>query len=324
MHSSTNGRHVGLALGSGAARGWAHIGVLRELLAAGIQPHVVCGSSIGALVGAAYVNESMDALEDWVRGLTRRDVVHYMDIELFGRGGLATMERLFELLRLLLGDAQIEQLPKPYAAVATELKSGREVWLEEGSLLDAVRASAALPGLFTPVRYGEQWLVDGGLVNPVPVSVCRALGADLVIAVDLNTGLVGRRVADKDRMTEGEDALPFTVFGGLAGQITAGLRRGTDSLIGQLRRTHPEMPHLFEVMAGSLNIMQDRITRSRMAGDPPDILLTPRLRHLALLEFDRAEEAIEEGKHSVARVLPAFERLFEPPDGDNRTPAGES
>ncbi len=304
-------RQVGLALGSGASRGWAHIGVLHELLRAGIEPRVVCGTSIGALVGAAYVNGSLDALQDWVRRLTRRDVVRYMDIELFGRGGLATMERLFQFLRGLLGDAQMERLPKAFAAVATDIKSGREIWLQQGSLLAAVRASAALPGLFTPVRHGDQWLVDGGLVNPVPVSVCRALGADIVIAADLNTGLVGKHTAAKERETEAEAMLSASARGGLAGQITASLRRGTDSLVGQLRRTHPEMPHLFEVLAGSLNVMQDRITRSRMAGDPPDILLMPRLRHLALLEFDRAEEAIEEGKRSVARVLPAIEALLE-------------
>ncbi len=313
MENNANPRPIGLALGSGAARGWAHIGVLRELLKAGIEPDVVCGTSIGALVGAAYVNNSLDALENWVRRLTRRDVIHYMNFELFGRGGLATMERLLAFLRQLLGDAQIEQLPKPYAAVATDLKSGREVCIEQGSLLDAVRASAALPGLFTPVRYDETWLVDGGLVNPVPVSVCRALGVELVIAVDLNTGLVGRRIAGKERETDSEETLLVTALGGLAGQITASLKRGTDSLVGQLRRTHPEMPHLFEVMAGSLNIMQDRITRSRMAGDPPDVLLLPRLRQLALLEFDRAAEAIEEGKQSVKRMLPALEPLLDKP-----------
>ncbi len=313
MENNANPRPIGLALGSGAARGWAHIGVLRELLKAGIEPDVVCGTSIGALVGAAYVNDSLDALENWVRRLTRRDVIHYMNFELLGRGGLATMERLLAFLRQLLGDAQIEQLPKPYAAVATDLKSGREVCIEQGSLLDAVRASAALPGLFTPMRYDETWLVDGGLVNPVPVSVCRALGVELVIAVDLNTGLVGRRIAGKERETDSEETLLVTALGGLAGQITASLKRGTDSLVGQLRRTHPEMPHLFEVMAGSLNIMQDRITRSRMAGDPPDVLLLPRLRQLALLEFDRAAEAIEEGKQSVKRMLPALEPLLDKP-----------
>ncbi|MDJ0870300.1 MAG: patatin-like phospholipase RssA [Gammaproteobacteria bacterium] len=313
-------KRFGLALGSGAARGWAHIGLLRELLSAGIQPHVVCGTSIGALVGAAYVNDSLDALEDWVKHLTRRDIVRYMDIELFGRGGLATMERLLDFLRTLLGDVQVEQLQKTFAAVATDIRSGREVWLQHGSLLDAVRASAALPGLFTPVRHGDQWLVDGGLVNPVPVSVCRALGADIVIAADLNTGLMGKHSAARDRIPESDEAALPSAPGGLAGQITASLRRGTDSLIGQLRRTHPEMPHLFEVLAGSLNVMQDRITRSRMAGDPPDILLMPRLRHLALLEFDRATEAIEEGRQSVARMLPAIEFLLASLDSPGEPP----
>jgi len=317
MYATPHSRRIGVALGSGAARGWAHIGVLQELADAGIEPDIVCGTSIGALVGAAYVNDSLAALDTWVRKLTRRDVVRYMNIDLFGRGGLATLDRLLGILRRIVGDAEIEGLPKPFAAVATSLGTGHEIWIEQGGLLDAIRASAALPGLFTPVRHDGQWLVDGGLVNPVPVSVCRALGADIVIAVDLNTGLVGRHLRDGEPAAEPveaqrEDLLQALGLVGLAGQVTATLRKGTDSLIGQLRSGHPEMPHLFEVLAGALNIMQDRITRSRMAGEPPDVLLMPRLKHLALLEFDRAVEAIEEGRASVHRMLPALENVLGP------------
>jgi len=317
MNATRSHRRIGVALGSGAARGWAHIGVLQELAGAGIEPDIVCGTSIGALVGAAYVNGSLDALDTWVRNLTRRDVIHYMDIELFGRGGLATLERLLEILPHIVGDAEIEGLSRPFAAVATSLETGHEIWIEQGGLLDAVRASAALPGLFTPVRHDEQWLVDGGLVNPVPVSVCRALGADIVIAVDLNTGLVGkrRREGEPEEVpveTQREDLLQALGLSGLAGQISDRLRKGTDSLIAQLRSGQPEMPHVFEVLAGALNIMQDRITRSRMAGEPPDVLFMPRLRHLALLEFDRAAEAIEEGRASVHRMLPALENVLDP------------
>ena len=183
---------VGLALGGGSARGWAHIGVIRALEQEGIVPSVVAGTSIGALVGAAYVGNELTTLEDWVRGLTRRDVMRYLDFTLAG-GGFIEGERLMKFFRKHIDPGLIEELERPFACVATELESGREVWLQRGDVLDAVRASYALPGLFTPVHDGDTWLVDGGLVNPVPVSVCRALGADVVIAVNLNGDILGKR-----------------------------------------------------------------------------------------------------------------------------------
>ena len=171
-----------------------------------------------------------------------------------------------------------------------------------------MRASIALPGLLTPVKLGERWLVDGGLVNPIPVSVSRALGADVVIAVNLNADILGRRAPTKE--SGPAVSVPVTAalgLGGVAGQLGASLRRGTDSLIESLRGSHPDTPHLFEVLAGSLNIMQDRITRSRTAGDPPDVMVLPRLAKLGLLDFHRGAEAIAEGKRAVKRMLPALE-----------------
>jgi NTE family protein len=302
---------VGVALGSGSARGWAHIGVLRELSEAGIEPDVVAGTSIGALVGAAYVRGSLEQLESWVRDLTRRNVIRYMDLEPFGRGGLATVERLLESLRPFMDDVDIQALEKPFTAVATDLKTGREVWLDHGPLLAAVRASIALPGLLTPVKRGDRWLVDGGLVNPVPVSVCRALGAEVVIGVNLNADILGRRALARQSRQEESDAESAPLgLGGFADQLGASLRRGTDSLIASLRGSEPDTPHLFEVLAGALNIMQDRITRSRAAGDPPDVMLVPRVAQLGLLEFHRAADAIAEGRRSVERMLPALENAL--------------
>jgi NTE family protein len=309
--SSEAGVRVGVALGSGSARGWAHIGVLRELSEAGIEPDVVAGTSIGALVGAAYVRGSLEQLESWVRDLTRRNVIRYMDLEPFGRGGLATVERLLQSLRPFMDDVDIQALEKPFTAVATDLKTGREVWLDHGPLLAAVRASIALPGLLTPVKRGDRWLVDGGLVNPVPVSVCRALGAEVVIGVNLNADILGRRTLARQSRQEESDAESAPLgLGGFADQLGASLRRGTDSLIASLRGSEPDTPHLFEVLAGALNIMQDRITRSRAAGDPPDVMLVPRLAQLGLLEFHRAADAIAEGRHSVERMLPALENAL--------------
>src|SRR5256886_2007949 len=180
---------IGLALGSGSARGWAHIGAIRALEERGIKADLVCGSSIGALVAAAYAAGELDRLEKWVTGLAWTTVVRLMDLT--WRGGLIRGQRLFTLFRTIFEDRQIDDLPIPFGAVATELYSGRELWLRHGDLLDAVRASCAMPGIFTPVVRDNVVLVDGGLVNPVPVSMCRALGAELVIAIDLSWGKLG-------------------------------------------------------------------------------------------------------------------------------------
>ena len=182
---------IGLALGSGSARGWSQIGVIRELERAGISPEIVCGTSIGALVGAAYAAGEIDRLHDWVKGLRWQAVVSMIDLRM--NGGLIEGGKLVEFFRTHFRDEGIERLPKAFGCVATELASGREIWLREGPVIDAVRASIALPGLFTPVERDGRLLVDGGLVNPVPVSLCRAMGADIVIAVDLNWDLIGRR-----------------------------------------------------------------------------------------------------------------------------------
>jgi len=267
---------IGLALGSGAARGWAHIGVIRALATAGVVPDVVCGASIGAVVGAAYAAGELDPFERWVRGLDWRQVVGNFDLAL--RGGLIKARRIFDLIGATLPDRSIESLPRPFAAVATDLATGQERWLRRGPLLDSLRASVALPGLVTPVWLDDRWLVDGGLVNPVPVSLCRALGADFVIAVDLNTTLLGRRL----RRELPRDEPP-----------AAGVHAPD---------AHPT-PSVYDVVTTSINIMQVRITRSRMAGEPPDLLVAPQLADHSLLDFDRAADAIEEGRRAAAQAL---------------------
>ena len=207
---------------------------------------------------------------------------------------------MIEFLRSHIGDVRIEDLETRFAAVATDLQTGREVWLREGNLVDAVRASIALPALFTPVYRENRWLVDGGLVNPVPVSLCSALDATAVIAVNLNGDILTRRLAEQQgELIQREQRWPKD---GIAGQVKAGFRKRTDQLISRIWDSEKEGPDLFDVMAGSINIMQDRITRSRMSGEPPDVILMPRLGHLGLLEFNRAAEAIEEGRACVERM----------------------
>lgn len=294
---------IGLALGSGSARGWAHIGVIRALEELGIRPQIVCGTSIGALVGAAYASENLERLESWVSGLRIKEVVGFFDLTL--NGGMIKGERLMDFFRRHLQDRAIDSLAQTYAAVATDLATGRETWLREGGLLDAVRASIALPGLFTPALHNGRWLVDGGLVNPVPVSLARALGAEVVIAVDLNTNLVGRhlraRAHPPPRNRPTEDSL--------AAALMQRLQAGLEGLPLPWRETEEAPPSLFDTLATSLNIMQVQISRSRLAGEPPDVHITPRLAHLGLLEFHRAREAIGEGRRAAQAVQPLLREL---------------
>lgn len=303
----TSRLRLGIALGSGSARGWAHIGVLRALGEMGIQPDIMAGTSIGALVGGAQAVGQLEALDDWVCRLERLDILRLMDAKLSG-GGFMRGDRLMAALSDYVEDRAIEDLPLPFAVVATDLNAGREVWLREGSLQEAVRASIALPGLFSPVRVDGRWLLDGGLVNPVPVSVCRALGADIVIAVNLSSDTLGRTMSsiqpDK-RREDGEEERDEEEgwFERMIGRMHTGLRFRLDRLISSgTEEERVAGPGLFDVMAGSINIVQDRLTRSRMAGDPPDIQIAPRLAHIRLMEFHRATEAIDEGRRAVERV----------------------
>jgi NTE family protein len=276
---------VGLALGSGSARGWAHIGVIRALADAGIRPDIVCGTSIGALVGAAYAAGEIDRLERWVRELRMADVVGFFDVG--SRGGVLKGARLMEFLRRGIADRPIEELELPFAAVATTLDTGAEIWLQRGSTVDAVHASVALPGLFSPVPWGESFLVDGGLVNPVPVSLARAMGADIVIAVDLGSDVLGRRFRAASAAASPPGVVPNR-------------RR---KLWDQRRGVGPAMPSMGDVLVTCMDIVHVRIGRSRMAGDPPDVVVAPRLAHLRLLDFHRGNEGIEEGRRAVERVV---------------------
>ncbi|HEY0521969.1 MAG TPA: patatin-like phospholipase family protein [Stellaceae bacterium] len=295
---TTSDLHIGLALGSGVARGWAHIGALRALERSGIKPEIVCGTSIGALVGATYLAGRLGELEDWARRLNKLRLSRLFDFQ-FGRGGLIAGRRIVDAFPQEFRNQLIEELPARFACVATELGTGHEVWLQRGNLVDALRASYALPGVFAPVRIDGRWLLDGALVNPVPVSVCRALGSRLVIAVNLNADAFGGGMVeteDEIGLGEGQAA----IAGRLNGLPGAAVIRQLFS------RRNSDEPSLFSVMASSLNIVQDRLTRSRLAGDPPDVTIAPKLGNIGLMEFDRAEESIAAGEQAVEAALPAL------------------
>lgn len=287
-----------MALGGGAARGWAHLGVLRALANEGIEPQVVAGCSIGAFVGAAYAAGDLSKLTDWARALKWQDVVSLLDVSL--RGGLIRGQKLVQFFERNFVDRDFSELELPFACVATELETGREFWLREGSVSKAVRASIALPGLLAPIVHQGRLLVDGGLVNPVPVSLCRAMGADVVIAVDLGSDVVGR--SWRHSPTEQERGIGWTErLLGRLGFVGNGASGNGQTSVGE-----PSLPSLLNVLTSSINIMQVRIARSRLAGEPADVQLSPRLGHLGPMDFHRAEEAIIEGEAAVERMISAL------------------
>ncbi|MES9952351.1 MAG: patatin-like phospholipase RssA [Candidatus Thiodiazotropha sp. 6PLUC2] len=305
---------IGLALGSGAARGWSHIGIIKGLAELGIKPEIVCGSSIGALVGAAYAADKLDLMESWSRSLTWKEIIRFLDPSLIG-GGFIQGEKLTEFVNEHIEEVEFHQLKRELGIVATELESGREVWFRSGPVMEAVRASISLPGLFTPLRHNGRWLVDGGLANPVPVSLCRAMGADLVIAVNLNGDILGKHFKRSSEKNEERKLEPdLSKEGDLISRVTAQVKNslgvGKRDLIARLFGVERETPGLYDVLASSINIMQDRITRSRMAGDPPDVILTPRMSKLGLMEFDKADLGIAEGLREVERMRPSLEQVF--------------
>ncbi|MEQ8967250.1 MAG: patatin-like phospholipase family protein [Azospirillaceae bacterium] len=300
--TGVHGMRLGLALGGGVARGWAHIGVLRALAEAGIEPDVIAGTSIGAVVGGCYLADELDALEAWARALTKMRVVTYLDFKVRAPGLLGG-ERLHRTLHAHLGDRTFEGLPKPFVAISADLLSGHEVWVSEGSLVDGLRASFAMPGVFPPVQIGDRLLVDGAIVNPVPVSVCRALGAQLVIAVNLNADIMGkaRQPGANYPIAAGFDLLDIVAD---AEQERGRVGRGFSGVVRRVFRREAGSPSLFGVMMGSLGIVLDRVTRSRLAGDPPDVHITPRLGRIGLAEFHRAEEMIEIGRRATEDAMP--------------------
>lgn len=333
--SSSSKKRIGLALGSGSARGLAHIGVIERLEEVGLKPDIVAGASIGAVIAGCHVQDKLGHFSEWISGLSNGEMFRLADVSLTGSGGLANGNRLLSFLREEYGDPDIESLEIPFATVATDLYSGREIWLQQGSLWDAVRASMALPGILTPVYNGERWLVDGGLVNPVPISLCRALGADLIIGVNLNSDLLRSRPthhhadnmdkqlekAEKKRQEEEEDQ-----FSAIE-RFTASIKNATRDWWSSGSRSGRQAPGTLNVMMNTINIMQDRITRSRLAGEPADVMLSPRLGDFGMMEFDRGDEAMEEGRRAVNRMLPTlkhmlelepgFPELLDPPDRES-------
>lgn len=349
---------IGIALGAGVARGWTHIGVLKALNRAGIDADIVSGTSIGALVGGCHAAGKLEPLEAFARSLTRRRMLSLLDFR-FRSSDLIGDAKLAELMREHLSDLSIEGLDKRFVGVATELTTGHELWLHHGNLIQAIRASYALPGVFPPVAHEGRWLIDGALVNPVPVSVARALGARVVIAVNLSNDPfdpAARRRAHElafpgylrspapvmpedgifreleEQMEEEEELEEVRdEIADAASPIedeeeagTAVTERVLQRLKGLRWKRSPERelmrrvigsrqrePGIASVMLASLNIVQDRLARMRMAGDPPDIMIAPKVGHLSLLDFDHADELIRLGEEAAEEAIPQITEIIE-------------
>jgi NTE family protein len=290
---------LGLALGGGMARGFAHIGVLNVLQRHNIRPAIVTGTSIGAVVGACYLAGKLRNFEDWACSLNRMRILSYLDFRVRSAGMIGG-SKLMTLLEGHFGDMNIEDLPLPYIAIAADLMTGHEVWLRKGKITEAMAASFALPGVFPPVERNRRLLVDGALVNPLPIAPAQAMGARMTIAVDLNADIIGKA------------AKPGQAFHTVAGfdmfndkdVPPAEQERLSSTMTKRLFRRQENHPSLFGVMVSALTIMQDRLTRARVAGDPPDIHIKPKIGDIGLLEFEKAEELIARGEDAAVKALP--------------------
>ncbi|HRJ69079.1 MAG TPA: patatin-like phospholipase family protein [Beijerinckiaceae bacterium] len=299
---------IALALGAGAARGWAHIGILRVLEREGLRPKIITGTSIGAVVGGCWSAGGLDQLEIFARRLTKRGVFSLLDLNL-SRTGLMGGRRLRDMLEDGLKDRTIENLPTRFAAVTTEFGSGHEVWLTRGHLVTAMRASYAIPGVFEPVRVGGKWLLDGAMVNPIPITTARALGADLVIAVNVNTETFGRGTVIADHHASPP---PVPESAAAEGGFLKPMRNAAHAVTGYFnpRSNSESPPSIAAVMVETINITQDRIARSRLAGDPPDVMIAPKMAKIGLFEFHRADEAIAIGSEAAERMLPEIREAY--------------
>lgn len=295
----THSPKIAFVLGSGAARGWAHIGVIDELADMGITPDIITGCSIGSVVGGFYAAGKYDELRAFAHELTLLKMVDYLDLTL-SRGGVMSGGRLMSWIEEHLGDGTIDDLDIPFGAVAVDIRTGREIWLRDGKLTDAIRASIALPGLLTPVCRDGRWLSDGGLVNPVPVSLAQAMDAEIVIAVDINGG-----VFRHDGAT-GDANLPANWMDDVSKNPPKGIAASTLQRIQSLFASDGG-PQQYEVLNNAVAIMSDRITKARMAGEPPDVLLVPAIAEIGAMQFYKGEEGIAIGRETVRLMRPAIE-----------------
>jgi NTE family protein len=309
-------RRISLVLSSGGARGLAHIGVLRCLEKHGYEIDYISGSSIGALIGGVYAAGKLDIYADWVSALTRRDVMRLLDWS-FTRGALFKGERIIEELKKLIGDVTIEELDIGFTAVAADLNTEREVWLSAGPLWDSIRASIAVPLVFAPVERGAQLLVDGGLINPVPIAPTFNSQAPTTFAVDLNArargrmnedftddggALVGPATAESESAAPIDDEREAERIGALSG-LPARIRKFIDRVTDDLPTMELRTPQALDLALASMETMQSTISRMKLAAYAPQVLISVPRNLASFFDFHRAGELIEYGYVATERAL---------------------
>jgi len=307
---------IGLALGSGGARGWAHLGVLQRLNEMGIRVHCVAGTSIGSIVAALYASDSLETMRDLATHLDWKRVAQlFLEVN-FQRSGLLSGKNFMHLLKDVIPVHTVSGLSVPFAAVATDLLTEKQVVLDSGNLFDAIRASIAIPGIFTPMRLQGRNLVDGGLVNPLPVSVCRAMGADFVIAVDINL----RAAPHKRKPARNTPSLPKQSerVERLVDQVSKLMPKLQTPMKEAVNRWYAPQKNeaaplsIFDVLTRSFRLIENQITRSELTLNPPDILIQPAVGDIMTLEFQRGPEAIAAGREAIDEVLPQLTRILTP------------
>lgn len=309
--ASTNATTVSLVLGSGGARGYAHIGVIEELVAQGFDIRSIAGCSMGALIGGVYAAGKLDAYRDWVLPLHRLDVLRLLDWTFTG-GGFIKGDRIIGALRRQIGDIDIEDLPISFTAVAVDLDAQREVWFSRGSLFDAIRASIAIPTIFRPAHLEGRLLVDGGLLNPLPVSPTLRDLTDTTIAVDVNGPV---EPIENSTPMQAEELAKAAADGDR--HATRRLRRLLAALLHRrVVPASPREPGVLDLFARSLDVVQETITRLKLAAQPPDLLITIPRNVSTFYDFHRAETVIEIGRQrtreALARWNPAHGRGSRP------------
>ena len=283
---------IAFALGGGAAKGWAHIGMLTFLQEAGIHPDFICGTSMGSVAGGCFAAGRLDELKEFAFSMTKRRMFSFIDVRL--GGGIIKGNHLVVELTKYLGDTQFSDLKIPFVSIATELATGHEIWLRDGEIVPAMRASFAIPGVISPLNIEGRWLTDGALVNPIPVSVCRAFGARIVIAFGLTSAVYLARNQTEDYHDQNVMKNKHEMV-----ELVKSIRSG-------LHKVKTPEPSIGSVTLASFNIMQDRIARTRLAGDPPDAMITPNVAHIGSFDFHKAEELYDLGYDAARKALPSI------------------
>jgi NTE family protein len=303
-------KKVGLVLGSGSARGWAHIGAIEAIEEAEIPIHCIAGASIGSFVGAVYATGNLQSLKDFALQMDWKKVMSYFDV-VFPKSGFMDGKKVHELFSIHTDAKTFDDFKIPISMIATNLRTGKKVIINSGNIIEGIRASVSVPGIFIPVKRGNDWLVDGGLVDPIPVSVVKEMGADFVIAVDLNSDIVSPE-QKKLRKVE-KNPIPLKQRHEIIQRISNQYNNAEKAVKSQMNKmfsSSEKTPNIIDVMGTSIGIMQTQISRINLAMDPPDILIQPRLGDLSMFDFDQAERSIKEGYDQTKIQLENMKALF--------------